>query len=373
MQQRYAKVKQLTVLNGLKNIVLACVKIVTGVIGASHALVADGVHSLGDLLVDALVLVAAKYGAQAPDFEHPYGHARIETVANLGLALALVLTGMSIVYESGRYFWLSTVPKPPAPFVVWIALASLIVNEIIYRYMLAVGRRVQSDLLIASAMHNRSDVLAALIVFIGLVGSRLGYPYLDSVAAIVVGLLIIQMGGKIAKHSLTELIDTGLNNDTIKQVYQTILRVPGVKAVHDLRSRRMAGRALIEVHIIVDAFITVSEGHHISEKVTTALQNNIASLDNVIVHIDAENDEDDSSTRNLPLRAEIIPLLKAAWVGLPGFDDPPIRLHYLAGSIGIEVELPTELLPTDVAQLTHRYQAAISHLAYISQVRLLFV
>lgn len=375
MSRRYQSVRRLTLLSGLKNIILVVVKIAVGYLGKSQALVADGVHSLADLLVDFLVLIAAKYGAHSADAEHPYGHARIETAASLGLALVLVLTGIGIIYHSGQYFWLPVAPASPAKFVLAIALLSLVANELVYRYTLAVGNRVQSDLLIANALHSRSDAMASLVVLVGLAGSMLGFPYLDPLSAIVVGLLIIRMGTKIAKDNLSELIDTGLNDATLKQIYQVIFTIPGVKAVHELRSRQMAGRALVEAHIIVNPLITVSEGHHVGERVMAALQNKIAVVDQVTIHIDSENDEDYSSTSLLPLREELMPLLHKAWAELPGFNrNLLIRLHYLAGIIRIEIELPATLIALDTASpLRQQYKNALSSLSYINEVRVLFV
>jgi cation diffusion facilitator family transporter len=376
MAQRYENIKHATLVDLAKNIILATIKIILGVVGKSHALLADGVHSFADVLTDLLVLVAAKFAAQHADAEHPYGHARFETAASLALAVLLVLAGLGIIVDAGQHFWSSKSFPTPSHFVLWVALFSVVVNELVYRYMRNVAERIQSDLLIANALHSRSDALSSLVVLIGVGGTLAGFIYSDIIAAIIVGLFIIKMGLQIAWDNLSELVDTGLDEENITQIKRVIFSVQGVKAIHELRSRRMAGRALVEVHIIVNPEITVSEAHHIGEKVMTALKEQVSLIENVIVHVDSENDEDYSSTSALPLREELLPLLEKAWINLPGFKAKhKIRLHYLAGLIRVEIELPHTVLSSiaDIPTLPEAYMNAVRDLGYIRDVKLLFV
>lgn len=368
---RYIQVRNATFIGGLANLLLAIIKIVFGTFGHSSALVADGIHSFSDLLTNFLVIFAAKYANQSADAEHPYGHARIETIASFLLAAFLIVVGGLIGWHGIGHIFQKEQNIVPDFYVVWLALFSVIVNEIIYRYTLAVGKRVKSDLLIANAIHSRSDAASSLIVLIGVIGSLAGYAYFDDIAAIIVAVLIIKMGYKIAWDNVKELMDTGLSTDEVYAIKKVIMEVPGVKAIHELRTRKMAGRGLLDVHIIVDPHITVSEGHHIAEQVMANLHKKIEILDDVTVHIDSENDEQYSSTAKLPMRPELLNQLEMAWQGLPGANQiKDIKLHYLAGKIQVDIVLPLSIITAEnsaenIAQL---YCAASSSLSIISKV-----
>jgi cation diffusion facilitator family transporter len=375
MPNRYPDIKRATFLDIAKNLTLGASKIILGWLGQSHALMADGIHSFADLLTDFLVLLGAKYGSQRADADHPYGHARFETIASLGLSLILILTGLGIIIHAGGNLRSPSYLETPAFFVLGVAVFSIVLNEWIYRYTHRLAKKIGSDLLLANALHSRSDVISSIVVLVGVAGSLLGLTYMDAVAALILGLFIIKMGGEITWRNVMELVDTGLDAQTIEILHKAIFNVPGVKSIHELRSRRMAGRALLEVHIIVDPTLTVSEGHHIGEKVTEVLQAKLDLLDNVIVHIDSENDEDYSSTKSLPLRANLMPLLTQSWLLLPGFEKRGlIKLHYLMGKISIELELPHDIItpPLSVENLTNQYQQAIKSLIYIKEVKLVF-
>lgn len=372
---RYKRIKYFSILTVIKDAILALLKIVLGKFGQSHALVADGVHSLSDLLIDGMVLIAAKFGSKKADEDHPYGHSRIETVASLGLAAFLILVGLSIIFDAVQDLVQAHRVVSPKAFVLWIALFSFLINEIIYRAMKREGERIQSDLLIANAIHSRSDAASSLIVLIGIAGSLLGLAYLDELAAIVVGLLIIRTGAILVWKNLSELVDVGLDPKDLLDMKRIILKTSEVRAIHELKTRRMAGRILVDVHIIVDPRVTVSEGHHISEQVMTDLKQEMTGVDQVMVHIDSENDEAYSSTARLPLRGELWPELEKVLRGLPGFIEKPlIRFHYLNGEIEIEIELSSDLLKDhSVESLTDEYRNALRSYNYIRLVKLLFV
>jgi cation diffusion facilitator family transporter len=375
MQNRYTQIKNATFFDIVKNLFLGFIKIILGYFGKSHALIADGIHSFADLLTDLMVLLGAKYGSQKADADHPYGHARFETIASLGLAVVLVLTGIGIIFNAAENLSSPANFEKPHFFVLLVALFSILLNERIYRYTLSVAKKINSDLLHANALHNRSDVLSSLIVLIGVAASLLGFPAMDAIAAVILGFFVIKMGIDIGWKNISELVDTGLGSEMIEQIHHAIFSVHGVKSIHELRSRRMANRALLEVHIIVDPLLSVSEGHHIGEKVTQALQEKIDLLDNIIVHIDSENDEDYSSTKTLPLRHTILLELEKAWANLPGFfKHGRITLHYLLGKISVELELPHEVLEqgNSVKALNEKYNQAIRNINYIEDVKLLF-
>tara|TARA_R110000868_G_scaffold380784_1_gene646987 strand:+ start:166557 stop:167696 length:1140 start_codon:yes stop_codon:yes gene_type:complete len=375
MQHRYRQVRKVTLIGALVNVILAIIKVMFGWLGQSHALIADGIHSFSDLLTDGLVIIAAKYGSMSADEDHPYGHARIETAASLGLALFLMLVGLAIIGDAGRHLFHHNAIAKPDVYVMWFAAFSVVANELVYRYTFHVGKKIQSDLLIANALHSRSDAASSLVVLVGVAGSLMGFVYLDSVAAIIVGAMIVRMGLKIGWNNLRELIDTGLDEKDVEQIKQVISAVPGVQAIHELRTRKMAGRGLLDVHIIVGSHLSVSEGHHIGECVMQQLKTQITHLEDIVVHIDSENDEEYSSTGQLPIRQDLLPQLQSAWQNLPGADViQNIRLHYLAGMIEVDVELLLKVLnDVDAEVLNQQYCHAVEFIPQVKIVKLLYV
>lgn len=372
---RYQQTRKVTLVGALANVVLSALKIVFGWLGNSHALVADGIHSFSDLLTDLLVILAAKFANQAADTEHPYGHERIETAATVALSLFLVLVGAAIIYDAGDRLWRHIPAPTPNSWVLWIALFSIILNEVIYHYTLHVAKRVNSDILKANALHSRSDAAASVVVLVGIMGSLLGYHYLDALAAVVVGGFIIKMGIGLGWSNLRELVDTGVDIQTLDAIKHAINSVNGVVDIHQLRTRKMAGRIFIDVHIIVAPTITVSEGHHLGDKVLGILYKDLPNVQDVTVHIDSEDDANFSQSAFLPSRYELLPKLKQCWHALPGSKlIEHVNLHYLAGKISIEIVLPLSVLTSAVtlANLTQAYQSALSALPEIERVKVMF-
>lgn len=373
--ERYHQTRKATLVGAIANIILAVAKVLFGWLGHSSALVADGIHSFSDLLTDLLVILAAKFAHQGADDDHPYGHDRIETAATVALAMILIITGLAIIYNPVLELFHHQIDRVPDTYVLWIAIFSVIVNEIIYRYTLSVAKKIKSDILHANALHSRSDAASSFVVLIGVAGSILGLTWLDQVAAIIVGVMIVKMGVSIGWKNISELIDTGVDEVTLDKIRAQIIAVPGVCALHELRTRMMAGKIVLDVHIIVDNKISVSEGHHIGDQVLKALYGNIEQIRDVTVHVDSEDDELYSQNASLPRRQQLQAMLQRAWQGLPGAEqDLNLQIHYLQGRIEVEVILPLSILAsTDEAKsLQQQYRDACSQFSDITQVTLLF-
>lgn len=337
MKKNYQVAKKVTLVSAFFNAVLACFKIVIGQLSGSHALFADGMHSASDLLTDFLVLIASKYGSQGADLDHPYGHHRIETAATLFLSLLLVVTGCAIVYDAGLHFF-NGKPIIDGTIALIMVFASLIVNEALFHYTLYYGRKIESKLLIANAWHHRSDSLSSLVVLIGLIGNLYGLYYCDAIAAIIVGLLIVKMGWKIGWSSMQELIDRGIEQEGLAKIEQAIKTTPGVVAVHQLRTRSMAGSVLVDVHVLVDEKLSVSEGHYIGQNVALNIRDAVKAVNDVTVHIDPEDDEVANPSINLPTREELLASIYEALQSHVELDAiSKIDLHYLNGSIEVEM------------------------------------
>jgi cation diffusion facilitator family transporter len=370
MTTRSAESQRATFIGGAKNIFLAVIKIVFGITGHSHALFADGIHSLSDLLIDGLVLIASRFGSKAADHEHPYGHGRIETAATVLLAFVLSLAGIAIIWDASfKALGLHAITQPSI-YVLFVALFSVLINEVLYRYTKHISNKIASKLLLTNAWHHRSDAWSSLVVLLGAGCAWLGFAKLDAVAAIIVGLMIIKMAWQFGWSSIQELIDTGLDDVTLTKIKKTIVAVPGVRALHQLRTRSLAGKIFLDVHILVEPMLSVSEGHFLGQQVHYRLLESIPDLADVTVHVDPENDEIVAPSRDLPSRAEIIELLKNCWGDL--IDNNFINkivIHYLGGKIYINLYLPL-ILSNET--LTTKLQAAIKDKIIIAKLTIYF-
>jgi len=344
---RYKEVRRVTLIGSAVDLSLGIAKIVGGYVATSQALIADGVHSLSDLATDIIVLYAAKHSHREADEEHPYGHGRIETLATVVLGVALVLVSIGIGIDAiDRLFNVERLMQPTV-LALYIALVSVIAKEFIYHFSMRIARKYRSEMLKANAWHSRTDAISSIIVVIGVIGSMAGLNYLDAIAAVGVAMMIAKIGWDLTFQSLRELIDTGLDPERVELIRNTIMDVNGVQALHVLRTRRMGGEALVDVHIQVSPNLSVSEGHHISEQVRDQLVRGIDEVSDVMVHIDPEDDEQVASSVGLPLRRDVLKQLKAGWSAIEGASlirDEDITLHYLAGKIRIDLVLPLTLL-----------------------------
>ena len=339
--ERYAASRRVTLVSVLWNLVLTVSQVIIGLVGNSQALVADGMHTLSDVITDFMVLFALKHGRKDADAEHPYGHARFETAVTLLLGIMLVVVGAGIAINAGIRLTTAQTFVIPSAVTLWVALATLAAKEGLYRYTMLTAKRFDSNMLRANAWHHRSDALSSLIVAAGIGGSLLGFGFLDSVAAVVVALMVIKVGGELAWQALRELVDTGLAPDQLESIRRVILSIGGVKALHLLRTRRVGEKALADVHIIVDEHLSVSEGHQIGETVRARLIEEIAPMADVMVHIDTEEDIDDASCLDLPTRQEVERRLKKYFAHIPEARQiEQTTLHYLKGRIDIELLLP---------------------------------
>jgi len=344
---RYRETRRVTVVGAVLDLVLGVAKIAVGWLNHSQALVADGVHSLSDLATDVMVLFAAKHASADADEEHPYGHARIETVATVGLGIALLAVAAGIAYDAvSRLFEPERLLTPG-----WLSLAvasiSIVSKEGIYHYTIRAARRLRSNLLRANAWHSRSDAISSVVVVIGVAGTMAGLNYLDAVAAVGVAFMVAKIGWDLAWASVRELVDTGLNREQVEQIRDTIASVTGVRDLHLLRTRRMGSDALVDVHIQVDPTLSVSEGHHVSETVRRRLIEGIDEVSDVMVHIDPENDETAQPCGHLPLRRELMTKLEAAWHDVPAANHiQKVTMHYLSGRVHLELFVPLQELAT---------------------------
>lgn len=348
-QERFIAARKSTWISIVVNLLLSIVQIVAGFIGRSQSLIADGLHTFSDLLSDLLVLYANKKGSKSADANHPYGHARIETAATLILGVALGILGIMLLINAGMRLQQPELIQTVHPMTLAIAFMSLIMKEGLFRYLLAVALRVRSQMLVANAWHARSDAASSLVVLIGIAGNLLGYQYLDLIATAVIGVMISHMGIKLAYGAISELIDTSMNPEEVAAIRTTVLKTSGVVSINEMRTRKMADHGLVDIHIVVEPKISVSEGHYVAEQVRKSILKNHHVL-NVMVHIDPEMEMGEAASGDMPNREDLLRQLQLQFE-----DELPERvmLHFLNGKIEVELYID-ESTPKEVVEKWQR-------------------
>ena len=371
MDVRYQEVRKVTLVGAAVDLLLGVVKILVGVTAGSQALIADGVHSLSDLATDFLVLFAAKHSHRKADDEHPYGHGRIETVATVVLGVALVIVALGICYDAVRRLLDPALLLHPGWLALIVAAISVVSKELIYQYTARVARRLRSKMLEANAWHSRSDAISSIVVVIGVLGTMAGFPYLDALAAVAVALMVAKIGWDLLWKSLQELIDTALDPAEVEEIRKTILGVGGVRACHMLRTRHSGSDVLVDVHILVDPVLSVSEGHQIGESVRARMMQTLEDVSDVTVHIDPEDDELASPCNHLPLRDEILRRLEQQWQNIDVDMNPEqVVLHYLDGKVHVDIFLPVGIAgPAGVSEVI---RAAAQQAEDVGDVRVFY-
>ncbi|HIF47328.1 cation diffusion facilitator family transporter [Candidatus Thioglobus sp.] len=339
--------QKITLIGVSVDFLLAIFKVIAGVIGNSGALIADGIHSFSDLISDGIVLYAIKHSQDEADEDHPYGHQKFETVATLGLAMILAMIGLGIIFDS-----FDRLNNPVTPthinLLLGVAGISIFSKEMLYWYTLKVAKTHNSDMMKANAWHHRSDALSSVVVFTGILGASMGYIYLDAIAAIVVGLMILYIAWELGTRATKELVDTSIDAEEITKLRYKLGQISGVNSVNSLRTRKSGHTISADVHVQVDPFLSVSEGHIISVSVERVAKECLAELTDVTVHIDPEDDETVAPYENLPERAEALGILtKALYSNQCDGEINRIQLHYLASKIHVDFFLPLSCLVND--------------------------
>ncbi|WP_026278614.1 MULTISPECIES: cation diffusion facilitator family transporter [unclassified Thioalkalivibrio] len=338
--RRYRATRRVTVVGAVVNAFLALAQLLSGWLLNSQALIADGVHTLSDLITDGVVLFAAGKAAASPDHDHPYGHGRIETLATVVVGVFLALAGLGIAWAAGQRLVDTAAATGPAPAALAFAVLTLVAKEGLYQYTHRVAKRIGSRMLDANAWHHRTDAISSLFVLVGVGAAVAGFPWADALAALIVALFILHIAGRLIVRSAAELIDTALDRDEVLRIHHTIMEVPGVKDAHMLRTRRHGSDVVADVHIQVAPMISVSEGHRIADAVYWAVTQRHERLRDFTVHVDPENDEEQARSSNLPLRPDVAEAVREAWMDAPELESlEHLSLHYLNGRIHLTLTL----------------------------------
>ncbi len=364
---------RVTYIAALINLFLSVIKVTFGILGQSTALIADGIHSLSDLASDGLVLIAVRLGSREADDDHPYGHARFETMATIILGLLLVLVAGGIAWDAVERLLYPGRLLIPDVQTLGIAAISILANEWLYHYTRRIAKITRSKLLLANAWHHRSDAISSIVVLFGIAAVLTGYVYADAIAAIIVGIMIAKIGVSLVLESVRELVDTSLPDVQVAKIRNQIAHTDGVKAIHLIRTRKMGEDAYVDLHIQVDSHISVSEGHMIADSVRDNLRLNFEDIADVLVHTDPEDDEFKPETTLPPSRAVILKNLSNLWGGF--YEQVrEVNIHYLDSHVELEIILPL-ILATEHNQqelIANKCREVEQTMAIVSKTTVLF-
>lgn len=377
----YSEIRRLTLIGGVLDLFLGFVKVLVGYIGNSQALIADGIHSLSDLITDILVLVATKQSAQAADEGHPYGHDRIQTLVSLALAGSLGIIAIVIAWDAVIRIVSPESLLQPGFWPLAVAAISVVSKEGYFQYVVRHPSTATSRMLYANAWHSRSDALSSLAVIVGVGGVLAGFAWADAFAAIVVAGLLLVVAYRIGREGAEELIDSAASPVLNANMRKTILSIEGVRDSHELRTRRMADKVLADVHIRVDPLISVSEGHRIGDEVMDTLKTRFPEVGDVVVHIDPEDDIVGDVYSKLPMRSVIVAEINTSLHNLRNNFDSRFSLqpknivvHYLDDGCQIEIwmSMPDEATTRDCSLASSTIKDALMRIDNIVSASVLF-
>jgi len=284
------QIKSITFLGMAVNIALSVIKVAIGLLAASLALVADGIHSFSDVATDIAVLLGLRLGSKEPDQSHPYGHGRAETFSAGLVALILIVVGGAMVYYATLAIARDDMTVPRLGVLI-AAVISIAAKEWLYKATQKVAIQTHSPALYANAWHHRSDALSSIAVVAGFISLKFGFGHGDQVAAIAVGLMIVWVGVRVIGDALRELAEASVDPDTIEHIKKIINSDVSIRQWHKLRTRTVGREVFLDLHILVDPDLKITDAHEISERLERTLDEQITRPINITVHIEPDMPE----------------------------------------------------------------------------------
>lgn len=292
-EARKKAVVRITLVGSVVNLALLTLKFVAGILGRSSAMIADAVHSLSDFVTDIIVLVFIRISSKPRDESHKYGHGKYETLATVIIGLVLCLVGLKLMWDGGNkvygFFFKGEQLSSPGYIALIAALVSIAVKEILFRYTVIVGRRENSQSVIANAWHHRSDAFSSLGTALGIGGAILlgpNWAVLDPIAAVVVSVFIVKVALELLIPAINELLEKSLPADVEAEILNTIMMTPGVSDPHNLRTRRIGNNYAIEIHIRVDGAMPICDAHDLTKLIETRLRERFGQDTHVNIHVE---------------------------------------------------------------------------------------
>src|SRR5699024_8637842 len=282
--------KKTSLISVIINIILCIFKLAAGILGNSKAMIADGIHTLSDVLATFVVYLGLRISYKEADENHPYGHEKYEPVFTKIVSGILVITGFLIGYESVISLIKGNI-KMPGKIALIAALISIVVKEGMYCYTIKIAKKIKSISLEADAWHHRSDAFSSLGTFAGILGARMGLVILDPIAGIIVSILILKVGVEFYMKAIKQLVDEAADEDTIEKIKELTYSLEGVKGIKTLKTRVFGNRLYVDIDVLVDGTLSVEEGHDIAENIHDSIESNIEDVKHCMVHIEPiEND-----------------------------------------------------------------------------------
>ena len=289
---REKEIYRVTLVGFVVNLILSAAKLAAGILGRSGAMVADAIHSFSDMATDIVVIVFARISSKPKDDGHDYGHGKYETLATIIISLALAAVGIGILSSSiGSIRTIlegGTLPRPGAVALV-AAVVSIVTKEILYRYTVRVGRRIDSPSVIANAWHHRSDALSSLGTLAGIgcayfLGEK--WRIADPIAALLVAVFIFKIALDLIRTGLGELLEKSLPADVEQEILSIVTANPEVREPHNLRTRRIGASIAIEVHVRVDGAMSVAHSHALTVDIEHRLRARFGAGTMIAIHVE---------------------------------------------------------------------------------------
>lgn len=279
-------IRKLSQVGILGNVLLAAFKLFAGIIGKSGAMVSDAVHSLSDVFATVVAYFGVLLSRQEEDARHPYGHERLECVASLVLGLILAGTGIGIGYAGIRklLFERDAVDVPTMlPLIA--AVVSIVVKESMFWYTMYYAKKMNSSAFKADAWHHRSDAISSVGSFIGIGLAKLGFPFMDPVASLIICILILKVAYDIIKDAIAKMLDTSCGEDFEQKLRSFILEQPGVEQIDLLHTRQFGNKIYMDLEIAVNRDISLVDAHAIAERVHQNIETNYPNVKHVMIHV----------------------------------------------------------------------------------------
>ena len=289
---REKEIYKVTLWGSLINLLLVIFKFIAGFLGNSAAMIADAVQSLSDFATDVAVMLFVRMSSKPQDKGHDYGHGKYETLATAIIGIALLAVGCGILWNSVNqiYFvWKGGVIPAPGTLALWAALISILMKEVAFQFTAYVGRKVNSQAVVANAWHHRSDAFSSIGTALGIGGAIfLGEDWriLDPIAAFVVSLFILKVSLELLKSSVDELTESSLPEDVEVEIGELVAQVPEVSGLHNLRTRRIGNHYAIEMHVRMDGNLSLFEAHCKSSYIERLLKDKFGADTHVGIHVE---------------------------------------------------------------------------------------
>lgn len=288
MKNRYKESTRITLFSIALNVILTILKIISGILGNSSAIIADGIHSASDILTSICILIGNYFSKKPKDLEHPYGHERIETIVSFILSAVLIFIAIKISFNGILSLLNLKNITTPTILPLAISVVSVLVKEFQFRITIKVANKLNSPSLKADAWHHRSDALSSIAAFIGIGGAILGIKFLDPLASFAVALIVIKIGFDIFKCSFNDLIDRSIDAVDIKNIKTLVLNYSKISSIKSLKSRRHGALAYIDMTITLNGNLTLYEAHKISDDLEKRIISKFNYIKEINIHTEPE-------------------------------------------------------------------------------------